>query len=45
MILYLIIIKFKHIINNYIFSHCDKNSKWLLSKRVIYNGTPACIAL
>jgi hypothetical protein len=43
--LYLIIIKFKHIDNNYIFSHCDKNSKWLLSKRVIYNGTPACIAL
>jgi hypothetical protein len=43
--LYLIIIKFKHIDNNYIFSHYDKNSKWLLSKRVIYNGSPACIAL
>ena len=43
--LYLIIIKFKHIDNNYIFSHCNYNNKWLLSQRVIHNGTPACIAL
>jgi hypothetical protein len=41
--LYLIIIKFKHINNNYIFKHFDNNSEWLLSKRVIHNGTPACI--
>ena len=43
--LYLIVIKFKHIDNNYMFSHYGNSNKWILSKRVIHNGTPACIAL
>jgi hypothetical protein len=41
--LYLIIIKFKHIDNN-MFIHYSIRNKWLLSKRIIYNGTPACIS-
>ena len=42
--LYLLIIKFKCINKDYIFKFYN-NNKWILSKRVIYNGTPACLLI